>query len=100
MKAKVTVAFNGRPDGEPLAQRIEVGAIISGELATVALREQWAEDFVEPVEVVAEPNPLDDLTVEQLKAFAAEKSIDLGEATKKADIRAAIDKAIEATPAV
>lgn len=38
-------------------------------------------------------NPLDGLTVEQLKAHAAEHGIDLGDATKKSDIRAVIDAA-------
>ena len=40
-----------------------------------------------------EENPLDGLTVEQLKAHAVEHGIDLGDATKKNDIRAAIDAA-------
>lgn len=38
-------------------------------------------------------HPLDGLTVEQLKAHAAEQGIDLDGATKKADIIAAIDAA-------
>lgn len=38
-------------------------------------------------------HPLDGLTVEQLKAHAAERGIDLDGATKKADIIAAIDAA-------
>ncbi len=38
---------------------------------------------------------LEDMTVDQLKALAAEKNIDLGDATKKADIVAAIQLAIE-----
>jgi hypothetical protein len=40
-------------------------------------------------------NPIDKMTVEELKAYAAEKGIDLGDATKKADIRAAIELAGE-----
>lgn len=48
-------------------------------------------------EVVEEAtgNPIDKMTVEELKAYAAEKGIDLGDATKKADIRASIDLALE-----
>jgi len=38
-------------------------------------------------------HPLDGLTVEQLKAHAAEQGIDLDGASKKADIIAAIDAA-------
>ncbi len=44
---------------------------------------------------VAADNPLDKMTADQLKAYAAEHSIDLGNVTKKADIRAAIDLALE-----
>lgn len=35
-------------------------------------------------------NPLDKMKIEDLKAYAAEKGIDLGEATKKDEILAAI----------
>lgn len=38
-------------------------------------------------------SPLDGMTVEQLKAHADEHGIALGDATKKDDIRAAIDAA-------
>lgn len=43
----------------------------------------------------AEPvaNPLDAMTIAQLKTYAEEHQIDLGDATKKDEIRAAIDKA-------
>lgn len=48
-------------------------------------------------EVVAagDDSPLAKLTVEQLKALAAERKIDLGDATRKADIIAAIEQAGE-----
>lgn len=36
---------------------------------------------------------LDDMTVAEMKKFAAENGIDLGDATKKDDVRAAIDLA-------
>ena len=36
---------------------------------------------------------VDEMTVDELKAYAAENNIDLGEATKKADILAAIKNA-------
>lgn len=42
---------------------------------------------------------LEDLNVEQLKAFAAKNNIALGDATKKADILAAIQLATEAAAA-
>lgn len=92
MQAKVTKEFAGRPDSEALSRTIKVGEIITGDLATVAVREKWAEPV--GAEPPAEDGPsLDDMTVDQLKAFAEEHKIDLGDATKKADIRAAIDLA-------
>lgn len=45
-------------------------------------------------EVAKEKNvTLEELTVAELKAYAAANNIDLGEATKKADILAAIQNA-------
>lgn len=44
---------------------------------------------------VTEEYPLAAMKVEELKAYAAEKGIELGEATKKADIIAAIKAAAE-----
>lgn len=42
-------------------------------------------------ERVPAPSALDDMKIEELKAYAKEHDIDLGGATKKDDIRAAID---------
>ncbi|WP_353641327.1 hypothetical protein [Mesorhizobium sp. WSM2239] len=42
MKAKVTKSFPGRPDREILSRIIEVGEVIEGDLAAVAVREKWA----------------------------------------------------------
>lgn len=42
MEAKVKKAFPGCPDGQSITRMIEVGEIITGELATVAVREKWA----------------------------------------------------------
>lgn len=41
----------------------------------------------------AVPKPVDKMTVEELKAHAAEHSIDLGEASKKDEILAAVQAA-------
>lgn len=95
MQAKVTTPFKGRPDGEALARDIAVGEIIIGDLAAVAVRDGNAEEVSEG-EIADEAPALDDMTVDQLKAFAADKQIDLGDATKKADIRAAIDAKLAA----
>lgn len=43
--------------------------------------------------VVEEEDPFASMKVEELKAYAAEKEIDLGEATKRADILAIIKAA-------
>lgn len=94
MQVKVTKAFPGRIDHEPLPRQIAVGEIITGELAEVALREKWAEPIEGPRQ--APVDPLDSMTIAELKTFATEKGIDLGEADKKAEIRAAIDAALAA----
>ena len=45
------------------------------------------------VEGEADAKPLDKMKVDELKAYAAENNIDLGEATKKADILKIIQEA-------
>lgn len=45
------------------------------------------------VEDESDEDPLAKLTVDELKAHAAEAGIDLGDASKKADIKAAIETA-------
>ena len=60
----------------------------------VAARLRKVED-VEEVE--SEDKPLDQMKVDELKQFAADNSIDLGDATKKDDILAAIQLATEDT---
>lgn len=99
MHAKVTTEFTGRPDEEPVSRMIAVGEVIRGDLAKVAVENKWAKE-VPPNEKPAndadeQPKLLADLTVEQLKSLATERSIDLGDATKKADIIAAIELAGE-----
>lgn len=99
MQAKVTTEFAGRPDDEALSRTIKVGEIINGDLAAVAVREKWAEEAGDdPADDDGEGStqpPLDTMTIAQLKAFADEKGIDIGDASKKDDIRAAIDLALE-----
>jgi hypothetical protein len=94
MRAKVTEAFNGVPDGRIHPRQIAVGEIIDGDLAAVAVREKWADELKQEAES-ENPSALDDMTVAKLKAFAEEHEIDIGDATKKDDIRAAIDLALE-----
>ena len=67
------------------------------------IRREYAKDASAP----AEPKPdsfddgddIDKMTVEQLKEFAAGNEIDLGEATKKAEIVEVIKTAVEAAKA-
>lgn len=44
MKAIVTKQFPGRPDNEVMTRPIEVGEVITGSLAEVAVSEGWAEE--------------------------------------------------------
>jgi hypothetical protein len=40
--AVVKKAFDGVPDGEVMPRRFEVGEVVKGELAVIAVREGWA----------------------------------------------------------
>lgn len=61
MKAKVIKAFPGVADGTVATRQINVGEVISGELAAVAVREKWAEEIVEgEPQKAAAPKPLVD----------------------------------------
>ena len=42
LQATVVKAFPGRPDNETQVRTIEVGEVIEGELAAVAIKERWA----------------------------------------------------------
>lgn len=94
MFAKVTTEFPGKPDNEVLSRAIAVGETISGSLAAVAVANKWAEE-VPPSGSTATKLDLAAMTVDALKALAAQNDIDLGDATKKADIIAAIQLAEE-----
>lgn len=97
MQAKVTVEFMGKPDTEVLARRILVGEEISGELARVAVELKFAEEVAVEPDIVetAMAKELNEKTVEQLKALAVEKTVDLGSASKKAEIVAALLAALD-----
>lgn len=79
------------------------GAPVPDGLADGQVERLAREGFIladpEPVEPSPdqdpEPNPkrVEDMTVEELKAYAEAHSIDLGEATRKADILATIQAA-------
>ena len=102
MFAKVTTEFPGKPDNEVVSRPILVGEVISGDLAKVAVDNKWADE-VPPNEKSDTPAPvksalqleLEGKTVDQLKALAKEKTIDLGEASKKAEIVEVLVKALD-----
>lgn len=73
---KVIAAFN------------EKGVIVTNDKALAEKLKALGHTVVEE----AETN-VDEMTVDELKAYAAANNIDLGEATKKADILAAIKNA-------
>lgn len=90
MRAKVTSEFPGRPDNEVLTRLIAKDEVIYGDLATVAVREGWAEKEQEGDSSTL-PN-FARMTVDQIRAFAAEHEIDLGQATLKADLIAVVSQ--------
>lgn len=47
MKAKVTKAFPGVPDGEVQTREIAIGKEIAGDLARVAVEQGWAEEIAD-----------------------------------------------------
>lgn len=100
MFAKVKVEFPGRPDNEVVSRTIAVGEVINGDLAKVAVGQGWAEE-VPPNEKSDEPIKsalqldLEGKKVESLVLLAKEKAIDLGDATRKADIITALLKVLD-----
>ncbi|OMQ44933.1 hypothetical protein [Ensifer sp. 1H6] len=93
MLAKVKVAFPGVPDGLVHPRNFEVGDTVEGNLAAVAIENDWADEVsvIEDSGAGSRPDAdLEKMTVDQLKAHAAALALDLGAATKKADIVAVI----------
>ncbi|MCY1538272.1 hypothetical protein D9M68_738040 [compost metagenome] len=52
--AKVTEAFDGVPDGSIYPRRFQVGEVVAGDLATVAMNNGWAEEEEAAVDPLAE----------------------------------------------
>lgn len=77
--------------GETSAEPVEIS---HAELAVIADGDWFEVDGAEPD---AGPDDVDltKMTVDELKAFAEANEIDLGDATKKADILSAIELALE-----
>lgn len=75
------------------------GAYLKGVLTMVEVgqtveADDFAEEWFENLEPDAETD-ISKMTVDELKAFAEANEIDLGDATKKADILSAIELALE-----
>lgn len=92
MRAIVTVPFPGRPDREIMTRNIAVGEEIEGDLARVAVANEWASEIkVEGDSAdstgssIAPGEGLDALTVAQLIELAKANGIDVSTAKKKAD---------------
>jgi len=96
MHAKVLKEFPGCADDNPITRMIKEGEIISGDLAKVAVGEGWAEEVADDdVEVDDREAPdFAEMNIGQLKAFAAERQIDLGAATRKAEIIAVLETSL------
>ena len=85
MKAIVTEAFPGCRDGECITETFSVGAVVEGNLAAVAVANNWAEQVDDDYEPEADDpfEYLKDLTVAELRAKAEELEIDLEPREKK-----------------
>ena len=92
--AKVTTPFSGCRDGSPIVENFKSGDILEGDLAEVAITEEWAEEF-DPTQEDITDVAIEDMTLPQLKAFAEAEGIDLGDAKKKSDVLAAVELAQE-----
>jgi hypothetical protein len=90
MKATVTQSFPGRPDDQADTREIAEGEVITGDLAAVAIRENWAVEIVDDSPAAIPAADFTAMTVDELKAYAADRQIDLSDAKLKADIVAAI----------
>lgn len=73
-----------------IAKFNEKGVFETDEKAVAEMLKELGHTVVEAEE---KKTNVDEMTVDELKAYAAENNIDLGEATKKADILAAIKNA-------
>lgn len=101
MYAKVTKEFPGKPDNEVVSRLIVEGEIISGDLAKVAIDNEWAKEVPPNTKAAteAEDSPLTQelkgKTVDELRAYAAEKNVDLGAVKAKAAIVAVLVDALD-----
>ncbi|MCX5581329.1 hypothetical protein [Kaistia terrae] len=95
ISAIVVSPFKGVRDGEIYPRDIEVGDTVVGDLAVSALRDGMAElrdgdaDHGADTAIVN----LGRLKLDELKALAAERGIELGKAQTKAEIIAVLDPA-------
>jgi hypothetical protein len=84
MKAIVTKAFPGVPDGQIHVRQFAIGDEVDGNLAAVAVEQKWAKAKGSKGE--GPVSPLAKLTIAELNAIAADKGIDVSTASNKAEI--------------
>ncbi len=72
MNAIVMKSFKGVPDGQTQAQDFEPGDMVSGKLAAVAVKQEWAFDPEDTKKLTAEQKEF----LEALKAGHSDKGAD------------------------
>lgn len=88
----MSAAYQGR-NGAVLVPLVDADTLAQ----LVAKGDLVAYEAPEVLEAEVGEVPLEKLKVEELKAFAAENEIDLGQAAKKAEILAVITAALDST---
>lgn len=98
MQAKVTAPFDGARDGEMYPRHFNVGDVVDGNLAEVAVREKWAEELkpeaTQPAGLVEIPAVWQELKAAELVKLAR----DLGasaDVNTKAEAAAVIEAELE-----
>ena len=99
VKSAVVAVTIGSPGGNGLVRFVEAGSllpegvdqVIVDHLVSTGLVEEVVVEFDEGSE--ADPVSLNRMKLDELRAYAASRGIDLGDATHKDDIRAVIDAA-------
>ena len=102
VKSAVVAVTIGSPGGNGLVRFVEAGSLLPEGVDQVIVDHLVSTGLVEEVVVEldeggegseADPVSLNRMKLDELRAYAASRGIDLGDATHKDDIRAVIDAA-------